>query len=86
MEPSKALKIRSDIKSFLESEFGYIGLELTDELNLAENVYIDSINTVKTVAFLESNYRISLEPSDLTPKNFYTLKGLTDLVVKKLGG
>lgn len=75
--------VKDKIKIFLQSEFDYTE-DIADDLDLASNLYIDSINTIKVVLFLESNFSIQLTASDLQPKNFFQLQELERLVARKL--
>lgn len=53
---------------------------LTDELPLIEMNIIDSVAMFDFVHFLQSEFRVSVPLSEITPRNFATLTAITSLV------
>ncbi len=60
--------------------------ELTDSVQLIEEGYLTSLQTVDLVLYLETQFRISIEADEVSEENFSTLGTIADLVAKKLGG
>ncbi len=77
-------EIREVIKVFLEKEFFYTGLEITDDQNLIESIYIDSLNAIKVILFIEQRFNIELSALDIETGFFSQLRSMTDLVHKRL--
>lgn len=80
----------SDIKNVLR---GYIlenllpgenPANLTDDTELKESGILDSMSTLKLVTFLEGQYQIEFEASDLEPANLSSISTLERLVRSKL--
>lgn len=57
--------IREVIKVFLEKEFFYTEVEITDDQNLTESIYIDSLNAIKVILFIEQRFNIELSGLDI---------------------
>lgn len=76
--------IREVIKVFLEKEFFYTEVEITDDQNLTESIYIDSLNAIKVILFIEQRFNIELSGLDIETGFFTQLRSMTDLVHKKL--
>jgi len=47
---------------------------------------IDSLGIFKLIAFVEENFRVTIEPDEVLLENFQTLRALRNLIVKKLDG
>jgi acyl carrier protein len=77
--------IVGELKQFFEREFPKPGAELTEETNLLEDWFIDSLAIVDTTLFIEEKFDVSLSRSDITGDNFQTISALADLVTRRLG-
>ena len=74
------------IRDFLIEEARWDGTraELTDELALIETHLIDSMMLLRLVAWLESEYGISIGDADVVPSNFGSIKRISGLIAAKL--
>jgi acyl carrier protein len=74
------------IRDFLIEEAHWDGprAELTDELPLIENHVIDSMLLLRLVAWLESEYGISIGDGDVVPSNFGSIERISALLDAKL--
>lgn len=57
---------------------------LKDDTELKESGILDSMSTLKLVAFLEERFKIEFEADDLEPGNLSTITSLERLVRSKL--
>jgi acyl carrier protein len=64
-------------KSFLDE-----AVLLTTSDSLTERGIIDSIGLIEFVDFIQDRYAIEIPGEYLTPENFDTIQGITDLIMK----
>jgi acyl carrier protein len=78
--------IKQAIKQFILQEFlpGEDPANLTDSVQLIRDGIIDSLNTLKLVAFLEQHFGIELQAHDANPENLATLPDITAMVEGRL--
>ena len=80
----------SDIKAVLRDYIlanlipGEDPANLTDDTELKESGILDSMSTLKLVTFLEEQFGIEFEASDLEPANLASIVSLERLVRSKL--
>ncbi len=55
-----------------------------DETNLIEDEIIDSLGIFMLVAFIEEEFKISVDPEDIVIENFETVSALSRLVDSRL--
>ncbi len=79
-------QIRDQIRRFLATTFPAAGVELTDETDLLEEWFVDSLGIVQTVMFLEQTFGIQLGRADIDAVNFRTVATLAALVEARLAG
>lgn len=79
--------IKSAIKTHILNEYlpGEAPASLTDTTELATTGILDSISTLKLVAFLESHFSITIEAHEARVENLNTVSDITALVLSKLG-
>jgi len=58
--------------------------ELTDTTALVTTGILDSLATIKLVAFLEERFAIEIRPHEMDVENLNTLQSLAELVESKL--
>jgi len=77
--------INSLMKQFITDHFPSARKRaLQDTDPLIENGIIDSLGILDVVAFMESEFRLSVEDDELVPENFQTIARITAYVEKKL--
>lgn len=81
-----ALKIKTDVKDFLLKEFlpGENPDDLTDDLELYSTGILDSLATLKLVAFLEKHFDITVAAHEADKENLSTVSLIVGLVESKL--
>ncbi len=74
------------IRDFLVEEAHWDGprAELTDELALIETHVIDSMLLLRLVAWLESEYGISIGDTDVVPSNFGSIERISGFIAVQL--
>lgn len=79
-------EIREDVKSFILKEFlpGENPDQLTDSTPLITGGILDSLATLKLVAFLEDHYRIQLQAHEADVEHLNDISSITNLVQSKL--
>ncbi len=75
------------VRDFLIEEASWDGAraELTDDLALIEQHVIDSMLLLRMVAWLESEYGITINDADVVPSNFGSIERIAQLVATKSG-
>ena len=75
------------IRDFLVEEANWDGSreELTDDLPLIEQHVIDSMLLLRMVAWLESEYGITIDDADVVPSNFGSIERISSLITAKRG-
>jgi acyl carrier protein len=58
--------------------------ELSDELPLIESRVLDSMLLLRLVAWLESEYAITIADAEVVPSNFGSIERISRLVASKL--
>jgi acyl carrier protein len=77
--------IKTKAKEFILEQFlpGENPANLTDSTELISGGILDSLATLKLVAFLEESYGIAVAPSDLVPDNLNSITRIADFVQSK---
>jgi acyl carrier protein len=80
-----ASEIKTTVREYIVSEFlpGEDPSAIGDSMELITQGILDSIATLKLVAFLEDRYRIALEPHEVAPEYLDTLEAIAKLVTAK---
>jgi acyl carrier protein len=78
--------IRHAVKAFILDNFlpGEDPKNLTDEFELRESGILDSLSTLKLVAFLEERFKVEFEADDLEPGNLSSIQSIEKLVKSKM--
>ena len=79
-------EINEDVKEFILKEFlpGESPKELTDSTPLITGGILDSLATLKLVAFLEERFEIQLKPHEADVEHLNNITSITNLVQSKL--
>ena len=78
--------IRQSIRGFILDNFlpGEDPKNLTDQTELKESGILDSLSTLKLVAFLEEQYKVEFEANDLEASNLASVANIESLVKAKM--
>jgi len=76
------------IREFLIEDLQWEGSEsdLTDDLPLIESQVVDSIGLLRLVAWLESEYGITIPDEEIVPANFGTIERIVAMTQRLTGG
>jgi acyl carrier protein len=55
-----------------------------NEKSLLESGFIDSVNMVQVLVFIEEKFRIKIKDEELIPENFETIRSICSLIETKL--
>ncbi|WP_341716404.1 acyl carrier protein [Micromonospora sp. FIMYZ51] len=72
---------RARVRQFLEPHFGTH--ELRNDDNLFQLGYVNSLFAMQLVAFVEKEFRIEVQSSDLEIENFQSIEAIARLVEAK---
>jgi methoxymalonate biosynthesis acyl carrier protein len=73
--------VKIEVRAFLSRFFHDI--DLTDDQNFFELGFINSLFAIQLVMFVESQFSLQLDDSDLDIDNFRSLNAIADLVERK---
>ncbi len=80
------MNIKSDIRRYIvENWLSGDGRGFADDTDLQQTGILDSFSTLALVGFLESRYRIQLDPADVNADAFRSVDDLERMVRSKLG-
>ncbi|NPE30823.1 acyl carrier protein [Methanococcoides sp. SA1] len=75
--------IKKDILNYLNNKSFMDGnTQLNDNDSLTQNGIMDSIGLIELMDYICEKYSIEVPEDMLTPENFDSLQGITDLIVK----
>lgn len=76
-------EIAARLKTFIETELYNQGVELTEETNLLEDWFIDSLAIIQLALFVETQFDVSMTRADINGVNFKSIATLTELVLAR---
>lgn len=73
------------IQKFIDKALRRQGIEvvLSEEYPLIDNNLLDSLTLMKLIAFLEQSFRIVVDPIEIVPANFATVRAIAALVTRQ---
>lgn len=74
------MNIKEKIKEFLTEEFPNEGVDLTDTTDLLKEWFIDSLGIINMIMFLESEFDINVERSEINGDNFKDINTLSEYI------
>ena len=80
------MNIEDKIREFIIKNLYYAeGASLSDDASFLAEGIIDSMGAMELVAFVESEFTIKVETSEVVVKNFDSIRKMADFVRRKLG-
>jgi acyl carrier protein len=76
-------EVRRRVREFLTQQVVLDGRELTDDTQLL-NGLVDSVGLMELVSFIESEFAVEIDFSEVEPKNFRTIGDIGRFVADKL--
>jgi acyl carrier protein len=78
-------QIEAQIREFLAGNFIFdSSVELSTESSLMENGIVDSTGILEVLMWVESNFGVHVEDSEVLPDNFDSIGNMTRYVQRKL--
>ncbi|MGH2787252.1 MAG: acyl carrier protein [Actinomycetota bacterium] len=79
--------INNRIREFIVSDLNWTGngAELTDDYPLLEKRVLDSVGILNLVSFVEEEFGVQVEDTEIVPQNFGTIASIAALVTSKSG-
>lgn len=79
-------KIKNEIREFIikKSDICSDDTDFSDDINLYKNGYLDSIDSMSLVYFLEENFNIKITKEDILLNNLQSINQMAKLVEEKL--
>jgi acyl carrier protein len=80
------MSIEDKIRDFILKNLYYTeNADLTDDVSFLAEGVIDSMGSMELVAFVESEFKIKVEMSEVIVKNFDSIRKMAAFVRRKLG-
>jgi acyl carrier protein len=80
------MNIEDKIREFIVKNLYYAeGATLSDDASFLAEGVIDSMGAMELVAFVESEFKIKVEMSEVVVKNFDSISKMANFVRRKLG-
>src|SRR5580765_6060341 len=80
------MSIEDKIREFILKNLYYAeNSDLTDDVSFLAEGIIDSMGSMELVAFVESEFKIKVEMSEVVVKNFDSIRKMAAFVRRKLG-
>ncbi len=81
------MEIEDQIKQYLAQNllFSEDGFHYADTASLLEEGIIDSMGVMELVMYIGTNFEIQVDPADVTPENFDSVRKISDYVRRKKG-
>jgi acyl carrier protein len=82
------MNIEADIRAYIAANllFSDDGFHYTDDASFLREGIIDSLGVMELVTFVGSQFDISVEPNEVTPDNFDSVRKLAAYIRRKQGG
>ncbi|MEH0822392.1 MULTISPECIES: acyl carrier protein [unclassified Micromonospora] len=82
------MTVSEQIRAFLARELDQRGhaVTVTDDLPLLDQGLLDSLAIMQLVGFMEDTYRIEINPEEIVPENFATVRDMATLVEHRRTG
>jgi len=78
------MTVRERVRGYILEAF-YVSdpAELTDDVSLIDNGYVDSTGMLEIILFLEGEYAIHIEDQETIPENLETISRIAAFVSRK---
>jgi len=78
------IKIKEELKAFFINNFTINEKLLSNDINIFDELGIDSLGMVLIITFLEKTYKIEIEQKEIVLDNFESINTLSNYIEKKL--
>jgi acyl carrier protein len=79
------MQIENDIKAFIAKQFLFSdeGFPYSDDTSFLQEGIIDSLGVMELVTFVQDTYKITVDPTEVTPEHFDSVERLSAFVKSK---
>ncbi len=79
------MNYKEEVRQFIINNFLFgNAIPIEDDKSFLESDIIDSTGMLELIMFLESTYRLKIEPEEMLPENLDTLNRVSDFITRKL--
>jgi acyl carrier protein len=80
--------IKIKVKDYIVNTFlfGDTSILTEDDMSFMENGIVDSTGILEVIEFVEKNFGINIEDTELLPENLDSLNNIAAFVIRKRGG
>ena len=84
---TEATKIRGHLRRYIAENllFSDKGYPFEDDASFLKNGVVDSTGVMELVAYVEKKFGVTVDPKEVVPDNFDSVKRLTDYIERKTG-
>lgn len=76
--------IRSRVRSFITNRFpAAAARSISDEVPLLDSGVVDSLGVLDIVGFLDAEFGMEIDDSDLSPENFASIASIAQFVAER---
>jgi acyl carrier protein len=81
-------EIRAQLRRYIAENLLFSDKEypFEDDASFLKNGVVDSTGVMELVAFVEKAFAVTVDPKDVVPDNFDSVKNLTGFIQRKKGG
>ncbi|MBN1696487.1 MAG: acyl carrier protein [Spirochaetales bacterium] len=82
---AKKEEIKRKVKDFIITTFlfGDTSFQIEDDISFMENGIIDSTGILEVIEFIESNFGVKIEDTELLPENLDSLDNIAAFLIRK---
>ena len=84
---TEATKIREHLRRYIGENLLFSDKEypFEDDASFLKNGVVDSTGVMELVAYVEKKFGVTVDPKEVVPDNFDSVKNLTDYIKRKTG-
>jgi acyl carrier protein len=84
---TEGTKIREHLRRYIAENLLFSDKEypFEDDASFLKNGVVDSTGVMELVAYVEKKFGVTVDPKEVVPDNFDSVKSLTDYVKRKTG-
>jgi len=78
--------MKKEISNYVSQELLNKQVSFSDSEDLFTSGVIDSLGLMRLISFIEENYKVKVNPADMTIDNFGSIDAIVDYLVKEKNG
>ncbi len=76
--------IKKEVKSFFVDNFSIDEKKLRNDINIFDELGIDSLGIILIITFIEKRYKIEIEQKEIVFENFESVNTLANFIEEKI--